>query len=53
MDEKWGIILQMGLGFALEFFKSLNKPIDEITYEDLKDFRSYQDVLDQVMGKKS
>lgn len=48
----YALIFQMGLTVALEIFKSLNKPLDQITYEDLKNFRSYEDVRNQLNGHK-
>jgi hypothetical protein len=36
--------ITFGLSIALEVFKSLNKPLEEITYEDLRNFRSFDEI---------
>ncbi len=51
MSTDWRLILELGLTAALAYFKSLGKPLEEITYEDLKNFRSFDQALAEAAAE--
>ena len=48
----WEQLTLMILEAALGYIKGLNKPLDQITYEDLKNFRTAEQALEEAGKKK-